>query len=120
MDVVARGEAELLAEANRLNPRIGASPQYYQGVQKLPNLAPVKELLIFPQEIERSSLDSPTQTNLTADRMRTVGPMKAIRWSLTGKKNKAVSPAFDAEVPEDVLLIQLWNECVIYRNGMTI
>jgi hypothetical protein len=69
MDVVVRGEADLLAEANRLNPRIGSSVQYYQGAQKLPNLVPAKDVLIFPQEIERSSMDSPTETGITADRM---------------------------------------------------
>jgi hypothetical protein len=112
MDVVERGEAELLAEANRLNPRIGTTPQYFQGAQKLPNWAPVRELLIFPQEIERSSMDSPTGTGVTAERMRMVGPLKTITWSLVDKKGKGVSPACDAVIPEDVLLLRLWLECV--------
>jgi hypothetical protein len=112
MNVVARGEAELLAEANRLNPRIGLTPQYYQGVQKLPNLTPAAELLIFPQEIERTSMDSPTETGITAEKMRRVGPMKTIKWTLTDRAGKDASEAVDAVVPEDVTLIQLWLECV--------
>jgi hypothetical protein len=86
MDVVARGEAELLTEENRLNPRIGTSAQYYQGTKKLASLIPAPDLLIFPKEIERSSMDSPTETGIAADPMRKVGPLKTIRWSLVTKK----------------------------------
>jgi hypothetical protein len=112
MDISAREEPEVLAEANRLNPAIGMNPQYYQGLEKLPRLMPVRELLIFPGDIERSSMDSSTLTGLTADRMRTVGPMKRIRWIVTGSKGKEISQIQEATIPEDVLLIQFWMEVI--------
>jgi hypothetical protein len=57
-------EPELLAEANRLNPELGLNVQYYQGLERLPRLMPVRDLSIFPREIERSQLDSPTASEL--------------------------------------------------------
>jgi hypothetical protein len=79
--------------------------QYYQGMDRLPRLMPVKELLIFPRDIERSHVDSPTATGLTAERMRTVGPMKKVKWILVNKKGKELSQIQEAVVPEEVPLI---------------
>jgi hypothetical protein len=80
IDLNTVDEPELLAKANRLNPELGMNVHYCQGLERLPGLMPVKELLIFPRDIERSHLDSPTATGLTAERMRTVGTMRKIKW----------------------------------------
>jgi hypothetical protein len=103
IDISTAEEPEVLAEANRLNAQVGMNAQYYQGLEKLPRLMPVKERLIFPKDIERSQMDSPTQTGLVAERIRTVGPMRRIRRMLTGSKGKELSGVQDATIPEDVL-----------------
>jgi hypothetical protein len=110
MDINAREEPEVLAEANELNPAIGANAQYYQGLERLPRLMPVRGLLIFPQDIERPQFDSPAFTGLSAERMRTVRPMKKIRWVLIGSKGKKLSQSQEATIPEDAQLVQLWSQ----------
>jgi hypothetical protein len=73
---------------------------------------PIRELLIFPKDIERSSMDSPTVTNLAAERMKTVGPMRRVKWMLSGSKGKELSQVQEVAIPEDILPIQFWLEIV--------
>jgi hypothetical protein len=80
LDLNIASEEVLLNEINRRWPDFGREVQYYQGMEELPAMTVVAELLVFPKNIKRSDMDSPVAETAAAEGMRRVEPLRKIRW----------------------------------------
>jgi hypothetical protein len=113
-----RLEAEFIDIANQAFPGLGREVQYYRGMEELPVLTAVPDLLVFPKKIKRPEGDSPVQTAASLKSRRTAGPLRKIKWVVVDRAWNAQSKFQDAVVPEDIALIQFLKFLGVIPKGV--